>query len=381
MAAVALRRQNETTKQQIYERHMNQASNHFSKQVEFDINKFSEKMREIYLLYMAERRENSTESYSFYVMRNSNRPMVTFIDDLSYEGLHTIFEEHFPSIFKSDPYRKLNNIPDVKSPLNYIKYVESMKGFQLSNKYLHHITNGAYSVLKKFEETGTLVSARRAALNTSKKRQHNTITDKNTITHNNIVRYNKLQSLYDQTNLIRINTTIPIYNKKKEIILYSSVPTSGIRLYLRTKSSWTNWGSFVYTFRIFHTDINICIYILYCIKSIWEKLQSATDNKPCYQIHWLLAIACPFQRGSAGFAKVMLNAALLKIGLAPVRETAGYQRKTDWVAIFSPTFEEYYEKVPQMFEDDPNFQVQDSSATKPGGYRKKARCTRKKYKN
>ena len=67
----------------------------------------------------------------------------------------------------------------------------------------------------------------------------------------------------------------------------------------------------------------------------------------------MLTISCPFFKGSAGFAKVILNAALLRIGLQPVKETTEYERKSDWVAMLSPTFEEYYAKKDAMFEPIP----------------------------
>jgi hypothetical protein len=109
-----------------------------------------------------------------------------------------------------------------------------------------------------------------------------------------------------------------------------------------------SYGYSIYTLAVFHTAPNISHHIIEYIKNnLWPALSKEED---CYRIHWLLAIACPFHKGSAGFAKVVLNAALLRIGLQPVKETKEYERKSDWVAILSPTFEEYYAKKDAMFE-------------------------------
>ena len=362
-------------KQQIYERHMNSASNFFSTKEIFNIEEFSQYMQGIYVQYKRERDEFLTDKNKMYVIRISNIPLYTNIDAHMYKDLNIIFIEKFPSIFKSDSRSKLKNLENPLNPLNYIHYDEVRQVFQLSNKYLNIITKNAYTKLKNTAKTGKLFDIRaylkKSALNSkphNKKRSCNNNTS--TITQQNITMYNGLKKMYDTTDFVTIHTTIPNVG---------IIPTSVIRVASQSKNSWTEYGSYIYTLCIYHTKLEQSNIIIKHIEStIWGNIRTIED---CYQIHWLLAIACPFQRGSAGFAKVMLNAALLKIGFASVRETAEYQRKTDWVAIFSPTFEEYYEKVPQMFEADPNFQVQDSSATKPGGYRKKARCTRKKYKN
>ena len=203
------------------------------------------------------------------------------------------------------------------------------------------------------------------------------------------VSYNKTINRYILTDQheyqpIQIYTMLPNNTK---------VETSKLTIcneYMHNISKW------VKVLCIYHTTTQNSrnTLLTYIKDNIWNDKMTEED---CYKIHWLLATACPFIRGSAGFAKVMLNAALLRCKLHPVKETMYYSRQTDWVAMLSPTFDEYYSKKNDMFETDDDFnnKLQDNKYIKniafeiqmikeiikqySGGYRKKTRITRKKH--
>jgi hypothetical protein len=101
--------------------------------------------------------------------------------------------------------------------------------------------------------------------------------------------------------------------------------------------------------RIYSSKEDNIAFILHEVNHVWENLST---QEHCYYLHWLLSNATPFKRGSAGFSKIILNAALLRCKLTPVKETKAYLRMSDWVAMFSPTFEEYYVYKHIMFEPD-----------------------------
>ena len=88
------------------------------------------------------------------------------------------------------------------------------------------------------------------------------------------------------------------------------------------------------------------------VEIISGTIQSSEKEKQCYMLHWLFCNLCPFLKGSAGFAKILLNVALLLCNCQPVKETEFYFKHSDWVALLSPTFEMYYSKKDEMFEID-----------------------------
>ena len=102
-----------------------------------------------------------------------------------------------------------------------------------------------------------------------------------------------------------------------------------------------------------HTPAQNIDVLLHYLATVWNE--PTKKEEECYKIHWLFCIAMPFLRGSAGCAKVLLNAMLLKNGFDPVKERGDFYQQTDWVAIFSPTFEIYWSKKDEMFEDDTEF--------------------------
>jgi hypothetical protein len=136
--------------------------------------------------------------------------------------------------------------------------------------------------------------------------------------------------------------------------------TSIVLRYRMNKESEEDYKYSYYSFFAEHTNPNNSnIIIDYVKNTLWPILEKGNPEPQqenyCYAIHYLLATACPFLRGSAGFAKVMLNAALRRIGLPFVKETKAYHRKSDWVAILSPTFIEYYRDKDVMFEVDTSY--------------------------
>jgi hypothetical protein len=62
-------------------------------------------------------------------------------------------------------------------------------------------------------------------------------------------------------------------------------------------------------------------------------------------MHWLFTTTTPFFRGSAAVAKILLNACLIKCGLAPVMESPAFHAHSDWIALLSPRFDNYYDRI------------------------------------
>lgn len=77
----------------------------------------------------------------------------------------------------------------------------------------------------------------------------------------------------------------------------------------------------------------------------WKNIREEKEiRKKCYKLFWLIANMCPYRRGSAATAKVVLNMALTVCGLPIVMETFLYRKQADWVAMLN-TFENFYEMV------------------------------------
>lgn len=134
----------------------------------------------------------------------------------------------------------------------------------------------------------------------------------------------------------------------KTCFVDKSVLTSKVS-YTRLVSNGHNYDMLMLT----HTPIQNISILMGKLTEVWNK-QTQTEQE-CYMIHWLFCIATPFRRGSAGCSKVLLNAKLLQNGMDPVKEKMDFYRQTDWVAIFSPTFEMYWSKKDEMFEIDRDF--------------------------
>ena len=108
---------------------------------------------------------------------------------------------------------------------------------------------------------------------------------------------------------------------------------------------------------LFHSEQSSVNMILLEINRILVLIKSGTleqseREEHCYMLHWLFCQATPFERGSAGFSKILLNVALLFCKFKPVQETPLYFKQSDWVALLSPRFDLYYSKKDVMFETD-----------------------------
>jgi hypothetical protein len=90
-------------------------------------------------------------------------------------------------------------------------------------------------------------------------------------------------------------------------------------------------------------------------KEMMEMLEMKEINiksdRPCYELYWIITNMCVMSRGSAGAAKAVLNAALHYLGFKMVREKEPYKRQVDWVSMFCPDFQDFYERKGDFFED------------------------------
>ena len=352
------------TPQEIYEISMNSASFKISTLAEFNIKEISIYMKELYIKYTTKQQTiNSTRIIEgYYELRDSpDALLITPIDEIAYKGLSMIFDSKINSMLNSnkdnpfvsecnesvkctenenkvstlnyDNVKNHNPIFNIKVPNTMLKqsrckkcfkFSPNVAGFKFTNAMLNKWSNSQYSQLKNNEKKGKIVKRRRELNFTNK-----------------YGKYNQIQYKIGSS-FMTIHITLP----NGQII-----PTSELLLQARHSESTFKryYGYLIYSIAVLHTRPVYSAQIIAYISEIWPFI---TNEKDCYIIHWLLAVACPFKRGSAGFAKVMLNAALWKIGLPPVKETAEYTRKTDWVAILSSSFEEYSSKKEAMFEID-----------------------------
>jgi len=352
------------TPQEIYEISMNSASFKISTLAEFNIKEISIYMKELYIKYTTKQQTiNSTRIIEgYYELRDSpDALLITPIDEIEYKGLSMIFDSKINSMLNSnkdnpfvsecnesvkctenenkvstlnyDNVKNHNPIFNIKVPNTMLKqsrckkcfkFSPNVAGFKFTNAMLNKWSNSQYSQLKNNEKKGKIVK-RRKELNFT----------------NKYGKYNQIQYKIGSS-FMTIHITLP----NGQII-----PTSELLLQARHSESTFKryYGYLIYSIAVLHTRPVYSAQIIAYISEIWPFI---TNEKDCYIIHWLLAVACPFKRGSAGFAKVMLNAALWKIGLPPVKETAEYTRKTDWVAILSSSFEEYSSKKEAMLEID-----------------------------
>jgi hypothetical protein len=327
--------------QRIYEKYMNIASEQISKKEDFVIDDIA--VNTMIPLYKECTREQGGQLDSdYYNLRDQRSQPRTFINDNEYPYLSTLFINHIDSILDSNSTNpfiascKNNSVAcnlNKNKPCKYcIRYNSNTKRFTVTNKLLNKQAQqynaskvNAYSSVKPYENTKTYYNAKTKG-----------------IVHES---YEKLIAFFN-SKLIQIYSIIPTIGKLPTSII-CFYPVGSIESYLKSYN-YSGWSSYrlAVTHTLYDTRREILTYITL---TLWPKLEEKKEED-CYQLHWLLATACPFFRGSAGFAKVVLNAALLRIGLQPVKETKEYERKSDWVAILSPTFEEYYAKKDAMFE-------------------------------
>lgn len=355
--------------QRIYEKHMVLASKKCSEEATFDINIFSNIMKEIHTSLRREQQIIYDYDDSYYTLRDKD--LITPIDTDAYQHLPNIFFNNLDSIFDyiekflqsrkkptSHPFIKMckNNTVACNQlhnkPCKYcFRFNANIKGIKMTNKFLNKTTGvqNAYTSIKPLEQQQKIKELQLHILNKKIRDAYRTLGN------------------FFTADLFSIITKLPFDEY--------AITSKFMFRERHDRNSKPTMGYITYGLSITHTLPYTSNLIINYIKThIWNK-ENITE-KDCYMIHWLLAIACPFLRGSASFAKVMLNAALLRCELHPVKETTYYFKQTDWVAIFSPTFDEYYAKKDDMFEKDTMFQ---EYLVQPGGYRKKTRITRKKH--
>jgi hypothetical protein len=349
------------TPQQIYEEYMNRLSFYFSKFDKFDIQSMSRTMNYIYMDYtskqieLLDRQEKEIEKKEIeeelhknvhYKLRKTE--LTTFISDFEYANLSALFFNKLDSILQSN-IAPNNFIEECKH--NNVKCSSNEKNksrFNVSNiiSFNETYSNIKYKNTNKSEKQERCKHCFKFSPNVAGIKLTNTMRNK------------KLINANMSKKLVTIYITLPHTTEQvKTSRIYTSIRDEIKQKYVNTGK--TN-AKLLHSIKLWHTDISDSnIIITYITNNLWKWINDISIRAErvqyehlCYMLHWLLAIACPFQRGSAGFAKVMLNAALWKFGLPPVKETPEYARKTDWVAMFSPTFEEYYSMKDIMFEID-----------------------------
>uniref|UniRef100_A0A6C0KCV1 Uncharacterized protein n=1 Tax=viral metagenome TaxID=1070528 RepID=A0A6C0KCV1_9ZZZZ len=107
------------------------------------------------------------------------------------------------------------------------------------------------------------------------------------------------------------------------------------------------------TLHVEHISSYFFRYFLEEYKLVLEEIEKKENisDRPCYELYWLITNMCPMSRGSASAAKVVLNAALHYLGFGMVIEKEEYRRQVDWVSMFSPDFENFYENKNSFFEN------------------------------
>lgn len=347
--------------QQIYEYYMNYASVVFSTYDdydEFNIEILSNYMQQLYKNQIIAQQKMLVKGY--YKLRPEG--LYTFISDIGYSNLSDIFFNSLDSILESNSNtNKLLFIKECKeknveckeqetnmSKLNY-NNIEHIQQFNInthkSNKNITKKSNRCKYCFKFSPNVGSI---------------------KLTNPMRNRKLYNKnkhsLNLNKHPLDLITIHITNPLNGEK--------IKTSQIKVSVRedVKKRYTHMNDGkIHSLVLYHTEHDNVVKIIDIVSKIWNTISVISKdpriNKEeyiqyCYMLHWLLTIACPFFRGSAGFAKVILNAALFKLGFLPLRETKEYYTKSDWFAIFSPTFNIYYSKIPYIFEVDNDALIQ-----------------------
>jgi len=377
---VPLRKQIHTeTVQSIYEKWMYRASLHFKDMVHFNIHECSAYMVNIYSHYLTEQdalqphlnllEHINHQFYTSRVITHSYKTDIfvlrTPISEELYKNISFIFLKHIESILDTHPedefsqmckehtsecsedekrvsqhnyadpphaelkfseyketetnyaplLRKRYNIPsDQPERCNAcFKFTPGVNGFQLTDGFLQrHLDN--------ISTDGSLSMTHLHQLEETTPWKINTL-------------YSKLIE-FSRNTLFNMYVTLPSGKKIQSISLYNE------NKYDKDHPHIERYFGFYFFSRlaITHTSYGLTEYLTE-IEDAWNKCR---DERGCYYLHWLISAATPFCRGSAGFSKVILNAALLRCGLLPVKETAAYFKKSDWVAILTPTFDDYY---------------------------------------
>lgn len=294
--------------EELYKKYMNIASLHFSKVKELDLKEISEFMSSIDDELTTEKQKINHVDKDRNIYRLREEGLIkTYLEPLLYKNIFEIFSKKLNVILKN------SDITFMDKDCTEKKFICSEK--EKKNEKL----TGCFKCLKVSDHGVRF---------TNKYIEENFF--------NNPTNYSEFG--------ITIKTKLPIVNK--------SIKTLNITYEKKTTAfDGTKWKHLSYSLRATHTDFSLINEIFNVIKLAWKKINDEKeckrycDSKFCFMIHWLFCIATPFIRGSAGCAKVLLNAALIKCGYHAVKETSYYYKETDWVAMFSPTFEEYYKKL------------------------------------
>lgn len=369
------------TKQSIYEKWMFRASLYFKDMVQFNITECSDYMVNIYTNYITEQDALQPElnllkdiNHHFYksrVVYHSYKTDIiiikTPISEEKYKNLSFIFLKHIESILDTNPenefskickeptsecsvnekrisqhdyadppeaelkysefketdtkflpfLRERYNIPSDKPERckTCFKFMPAVNGFQLTDGFLQHKLN-------QISPDGSL------SMENLHKLQKTSPSEINRL-------YRELID-FSRYTLFNMYVTLPSGKKIQSLSLYNET------IYEDHPHIIRFYGFYFFSrLTITHTTYGLVEY-LQEIEDAWNKCK---DERGCYYLHWLISAATPFCRGSAGFAKVILNAALLRCGLLPVKETAAYFTKSDWVAMLTPTFDDYYNYI------------------------------------
>ena len=282
------------TTQEIYNNNMRLASKQISTFLKFDLIKISEYMKTVYTNICKEKKEEKEEN--FYTVRTTS--LLTLIHSYTYKNIISIFFDRVDYMLEQNAdsteckESTCTKEEEKEECKKCFKYKTEKKGILLTQSYCE--LKG-----KKLDENKSCMSEMYFEFSL----------------HFHI--------LYDKEKIETIFLEVFDTIHTKELIL-------GIN----------------------HTKPRFINQIISKIAELWTNIK---DIKDCYMIHWLFCNATPFRRGSASCAKVLLNAALLKINKKPVKETEYYHRHSDWVAMFSFTFDKYYNDVQKMFEIDEEF--------------------------
>lgn len=288
-------------KKEIYNNNMRLASKQISTFLKFDLNEISKYMKTVYTIMCEETKEEKEEN--FYTIRKTS--LLTLIHSDTYKNIISIFFDRVDYMLEQNEDIECKESTCTKEEekeecKKCFKYKKNTKGILLTQSYCE--------------------------------RKGKKLDDKNS---------SCMSEMYYEFSLpFHI-----LYDKEK-------VDTIFLKIFETTSTNELILG-------ISHTKPMFINQIISKIAELWTNIK---DIKDCYMIHWLFCNATPFMRGSASCAKVLLNAALLKINEKPVKETENYNRHSDWIAMFSFTFDKYYHDVvfQKMFEIDEEFDDNDN---------------------
>ena len=429
-------------KQNIYETYMLTAIYGISMQEEFNIDQYSSFMKKLHAYQVHEQGE--VNNPDFYRKRVSD--IGTPVLDLSYSDLSIIFMQKVEDIVSSDisslfitnPAAVTHDIPGKNLPkiaatfnqylsptlfLNNVNASEIEKRF---SQYVHTNINNAHrfrGTIKAnrinhpskpvrtkgaFKYSPNIAGIQLTDRFLNKYMYYKYGTRRNNSSYSSIRRAHEIAGNVNTRNASRLsnyrklknNIFRPVNIEPNTVLLqmYTTMPDTGIRIPTSGfgfHSIKDASGRVVNTLRfsvasliVRHTAPEYVPILLTKVREFWRAINHTSTIEEIRDrslaIHWLISTAAPFHRGSAGFAKIMLNAVRQKANFArqvenarrqqqvqangmnvdilnlldmPIlKETPQYNRKSDWVALLSPTFKSYITdvngEIRDMFEID-----------------------------